>query len=336
MRSSEVSIAVAVTLMFWTTACSGGSSSEGDADAVADTVIDLAADTVTDMVVEVPEDTPEDTMLVDSPEDTATGPDVSLDTTTEWDAASGYFDELGTNNQDITGVERVIFLGDSITASPYLTPPWSDRIRDDLQGVFGASIEIHNYAVGGARTEHVLEDQIPNIDTTSTKKTLVMFTIGGNDALQVIGSDIPTSLAHMETKMVNLRGIMDFMSDPGNFPGGVYVVFSNIYDPTDGEGDFTHCGIGALYEDWPNVDELATTVNEWYLDLAMEFGFDVLNAHALFLGHGWNNNDTASPYYCFACDPECPCDRWLDLTCIHPNADGHEALAGYFLGIATR
>jgi hypothetical protein len=90
------------------------------------------------------------------------------------------------------------------------------------------------------------------------------------------------------------------------------------------------------YSDWPDVDELATTVNGWYRTEADARGFDVLDAHELFLGHGWNNNDAASPFYRHACDPDCPCDRWLDFTCIHPNAAGHEALAGYFFGIVAR
>jgi lysophospholipase L1-like esterase len=233
-------------------------------------------------------------------------------------------------------VERVIFLGDSITASPYLTPPWSDRIRDDLRGLFGGSVEFQNYAVGGSKTEDVLEDQLPRIDTDSAKKTLVMFTIGGNDALQVIGEDVATSLAHMEEKLENLRNILTWLFAPANFPGGVYVVYMNIYDPTDGEGDFTHCGIGMAYEDWPDVDELATTINGRYLELAMEFGADLLDGHGLFAGHGWNNNDAANPYYCHGCEPTCPCPRWLDFTCIHPNSDGHEALAGFFFGIVSR
>lgn len=319
--------------------CGGGEGSTGDPDATEDTTV---PDTQEDTGVP---DAEEDTVIpdaVDVQEDTAT-PDAEEDTTVTdppadipTDGSSGYHDELGTNNQDIVGVQRVIFLGDSITASPYLTPPWSDRIEDDLRTTFGSGIEIHNYAVGGARTEDVLDDQLDRIDTSSSATTLVMFTIGGNDALQVIGEDIPTSLAHMETKIDNLRGILDFLSDPSNFPGGIYVVFANVYDPTDGEGDFTHCGIAAGYGDWPDVDELANTVNGWYLDLANEYGFDVLDTHGLFLSHGWNNADDTSPHYCEACEPDCPCERWLDFTCIHPNADGHTALAGFFHAIVTR
>jgi lysophospholipase L1-like esterase len=245
-------------------------------------------------------------------------------------------DELGTNNQDIVGVTRVIFLGDSITATPYLTSPWSDRIRPDLRSLFVADTEFQNYAAWGARTEDVLSDQLPRIDTASTKRTLVMFTIGGNDALQVIGDDIDTSLAHMVTKLANLRAILDWLYDPAHFPGGVFVVYGNIYDPTDGEGDFTHCGVGASYADWPVVETLANTVNGWYLDEAMAHGADLLDMHGLFLGHGYNNTDTANPYYCRGCAPTCPCPRWFDLTCIHPSSDGHAALAAFFFGIVSR
>jgi lysophospholipase L1-like esterase len=320
---------LALTLAVLLAGCGGTTGGGDDEDATEDTITDTAddaGDDAGDAVGDVVED-PGGDAATDTAVDTAT--DTAVDTAT--DAVTDTGGDTGPVESD---VERVIFLGDSITASPYLTPPWSDRIRDDLRAAFGADVEIHNYAVGGARTEHVLEDQIPNIDTTSIKPTLVMFTIGGNDALQVIGSDVDTALAHMEDKMDNLRAVLEFLDDPTNFPGGTYVIYSNIYDPTDGEGDFTHCGIGAMYEDWPEVEELATIVNGWYEDLADEFGFAVLDMHSLFLGHGWNNDDTENPYYCNGCEPDCPCPRWFDFTCIHPNAAGHEALAGFFFDLA--
>lgn len=328
--------------------CDGGQNGDDDADAVTDAPAEGTADAEADAEATpdatpdeapdaVPDETPDETPDVVPDEAGDAVPDGIPDGVSDVpDGEAGVADRLGTNNQDITGVERVIFLGDSITATPYLTQPWSDRIRPSLRTQFGDTVEILNYAVGGARTEHVRDEQIPRIDTSSTKKTLVMFTIGGNDALQVIGEDVAASLAHMTAKIENLRDILEWLADPAHFPGGVYVVFANLYDPTDGEGDFTHCGIGAAYSDWPAVDELATTVNGWYRDLADEFGFDVLDAHELFLGHGWNSNDAASPYYCHACDPACPCARWLDFTCIHPNSDGHTALADFFFQIVVR
>jgi lysophospholipase L1-like esterase len=284
---------------------------------------DNAEDPASDPTEDMPPDTEQD-VSEDTPGDA------------DEDGTPGIVDELGTNNQDITGIERVIFLGDSITATPYLTSPWSDRIRDDLQTLFGSGVEILNLAAWGARTEHVRDDQLPRIDTASTKRTLVMMTIGGNDALQVIGEPADVSLAHMEEKVAILEEILAWLVDPAHFPGGVAVIFANLYDPTDGEGDFTHCGIGVSYEDWPALPEVEPVANGWYLDLAMEYDVDMLDMHGLFLGHGYNNTDTSNPNYCRGCTPDCPCPRWFDLSCIHPSSDGHEALAGFFLGMITR
>jgi len=326
-----------ILFLFSLSGCGGGGG--GEEDVQADETPD--SDSVDDGLDILPEEDgeaePDATQDPVSETTDSFPPDVIEDPAdADEDGASGLVDELGTNNQDITGVERVIFLGDSITATPYLTPPWSDRIRDDLQTLFGSGVEIVNYAAWGARTEHVQDDQLPRIDTSSAKRTLILMTIGGNDALQVIGEPADVSLAHMEEKMAILDEIIAWIVDPAHFPGGVYLVFSNLYDPTDGEGDFTHCGIGVSYEDWPALPEVEPVANGWFLDLAMAYSVDMLDMHGLFLGHGYNNNDTTNPYYCKDCTPDCPCPRWFDLSCIHPNSEGHEALAGFFFAIITR
>ncbi len=303
----------------------GGSKTKGDAED------DTAAepDAAMDAAEEVDPDAADDPGM-DGAADAA--PDPVDDSTPDGWPPSCYEERMGIKNQVVRDVERVIFLGDSITATPYLTSPWSDRIRPDLQDLFGSDLEIQNYAAWGAITDDILSDQLPRIDTESTKRTLVMFTIGGNDALQVIGDDTTTALAHMEGKVDNLHDILTWLYDPSNVPGGVYVIFANVYNPTDGEGDFTHCGFGAGLEDWPNSDEVAETANGWYEDEANEHGSDLLNLHDLFAGHGFNNDDPTNPWYCNECDP-CTdgCPRWYDATCIHPNNLGHIALAGFFL-----
>jgi lysophospholipase L1-like esterase len=323
--------------------CGGSSVSEGDADAV-DAPADEGKENVTDAVPD--EDVAEDLQGDDQPQEPPDDnppeaqpdglEDVPFDVEEE-DGTSGLFDNLGTNNQDIAGVERVIFLGDSITATPYyLAIPWSDVIKPRLRTLFGSGVEFQNYAAWGAKTEDVRDDQLPSIDTASTKRTLVMMTVGGNDALQVIGEPAEVSLAHMETKMAILEEIIQWIIDPAHFPGGVYLIYSNMYDPTDGVGDFTHCGLGVSYGDWPALPEIEPIANSWFLDLAMTYHVDMLEMHGLFLGHGYHNNDITNPWYCHDCAPDCPCPRWFDLTCIHPTGDGHAALAGFFYGMITR
>jgi len=351
MRAPEWIVLSAVA--FALSACGGGGKGEdagdggdlrdGDAtDRAGDLAEEQAADSPGETTPEAADDSPGEVTVDPVDEDASfdapdgDAPAETVDEEVEWDGPEGTVDRLGTNNQDIAGVERVIFLGDSITATPYFTPPWSDRIRDELRGRFGSGLEIVNLARGGARTEHVLGSQLPSINTASTKKTLVMFTIGGNDALQVMGEDADTTLAHMLRKIGILEEIIQWLVDPAHFPGGVDVVYSNVYDPTDGVGDFTHCGVGVYSEDWPEVVEVEPVLNARYLELAMTYGVDMLDLHGLFLGHGFHNNDAASPHYCHGCAPSCPCPRWFDFSCIHPNADGHENLAGFFYQMVAR
>src|SRR5262245_61415553 len=60
----------------------------------------------------------------------------------------------GTNHQDITGIEKVVFLGDSITEG---TPPtlfwdyYRERLAAKLRMQFGAGIEVTECSAWGAR-----------------------------------------------------------------------------------------------------------------------------------------------------------------------------------------
>jgi lysophospholipase L1-like esterase len=238
---------------------------------------------------------------------------------------------LTTHNQDIEDVARVVFLGDSMTDGTL----WPELLSEDLRMRFGDGTTFYNYAQAGAVIEDLRDEQLPRIDTASEETTLVLFTIGGNDALEVKGSSRETSLAHMESKMVMLDEVLAWLADPAHFPGGVFVIFTNIYDPTDGEGDFSNCGLFGG-EDWPVVGELMPDINEAYEALANAWGFDMLDIFHLFAGHGFNHEDSTNPFYCNGCAPDCPCPLWFDLTCIHPNSLGHEALADAFFTVIAR
>jgi lysophospholipase L1-like esterase len=238
---------------------------------------------------------------------------------------------LTTHNQDIEDVTRVIFLGDAMTDGT----PWPELLSADLRMLFGDGTRFSNFARAGAVVEDLRDAQLPRIDTTSQETTLVLFTIGGNDALEIKGASRETSLAHMEAKMDMLDEVLAWLANPAHFQGGVFVVFTNIYDPTDGEGDFSNCGLLGG-EDWPVVGELVPDINEAYEELANTWGFDMLDIFHLFAGHGFNHEDTTNPFYCNGCAPDCPCPLWFDLTCIHPNSLGYEALADAFLAVIAR
>jgi hypothetical protein len=47
-----------------------------------------------------------------------------------------------------------------------------------------------------------------------------------------------------------------------------------------------------------------------------------------FCGHGWNNENPDARCYL---GPGAP--RWFDITCTHPNVEGHQAIADMFLAV---
>jgi hypothetical protein len=93
----------------------------------------------------------------------------------------------GTNHQDIRDIEKVVFLGDSITAG---TPPTSnDEIYRAVLGgylteEFGV-LEIEDCSVYGARTDDLGDGERGQIGDCFMEeeplRTLVVMTMGGND-----------------------------------------------------------------------------------------------------------------------------------------------------------
>ncbi|MCA1663094.1 MAG: hypothetical protein LC659_02265, partial [Myxococcales bacterium] len=94
----------------------------------------------------------------------------------------------------------------------------------------------------------------------------------------------------------------------------VYIVLANIYDFTDGQGDFATvmCGPGVNI----SAAAVATGFGNWNSVLSTNIakvGGALYDMHADFSGHGYNNPDTTQLWY----DPS---------SCIHPNAKGHDAI----------
>jgi lysophospholipase L1-like esterase len=158
-----------------------------------------------------------------------------------------------------------------------------------------------------------LKSQIDLLGNNYPGDVLVTITIGGNDlnghSLAAIGgTDGP---ARMEFQQ-HLADELAELTMPGRLGSGrVYVVLANIYDFTDGQGDFATvlCGppdnIGAtqdaaVFSAWNGVMQSAiANVNGVFFDM-----------HARFMGHGFDAQDV-----------------WYDrVSCIHPNAKGHNEI----------
>jgi lysophospholipase L1-like esterase len=272
----------------------------------------------------------------------------------------------GTNHQEITGIERVVFLGDSVTVG---TPPSSteqlyrnilalelaDRFGLEAPGfawqnvnVFGGASYVQDEgdfascAKWGARADDLMQDDSQVMDCfpppEREKATLVVMTIGGNDLANLTEGFIdgrPTAELWDQTfEMMDLvRETVEWLTAPGRFPNGVHVVTTNLYEFTDGTGDTASCpaaglaGFGAAITD-PALEEMVLWSMEEFMSIAVDPGTDMLVLLETFCGHGF-----------LADDPNGRCYRgpntetWFDLTCIHPNPTGHRAIADMFLSV---
>ncbi|MEZ4368246.1 MAG: SGNH/GDSL hydrolase family protein [Kofleriaceae bacterium] len=273
----------------------------------------------------------------------------------------------GTNQQDITGIERVVFVGDSVTVG---SPPTSagdfyrSRLADMLVDRFGldapsglweqydpfggttvvqSSGDFASCAKWGARTDDLqadnsqLEDCMPT--ESRLKRTLVVMTMGGNDLSSLtqnaIDGEPATDLwAQTEEFVQHLRDALDWIRAPGRFPNGVFVVFANIYEFTDATADTSACpaasaaGFGDPPPDPAALADMVIWANEQYLKAAVDTGSDMVFMLENFCGHGFHRDDPASPCY------RGPgAERWFDDTCIHPNPTGHGKLAEQFFSV---
>jgi hypothetical protein len=246
----------------------------------------------------------------------------------------------GTNHQAIAGVEKVVFLGDSITEGTPPTPIW-DYYREVLAGrlrdAWGSDLEVTECAAWGARTDDLLlpphQQVMECFAGPEPKKTLIVMTIGGNDMKAIVdesiaGDTMEQTLAKVDGAVALLRDAIVYVKDPVNFPAGSYVVFANNYEFTDGTGEFDSCP-GAGLAGYGGVVSAARPAfvhaAEEYMRLAVETGTDMIFLLESFCGHGFHAGEADNECYRGA-----GAETWFDFTCIHPTPAGHEAIAGLF------
>ncbi len=247
----------------------------------------------------------------------------------------------GTNYQQITGVERVVFLGDSITTGTPPTLPtvfYRSLVANEMRAKFGPFIDVKDCSGWGARNADLLgppHDQIHAcFSEVETRKTLIVMTMGGNDmsaiAKEAADGDTPAqTMAKVNQSLQMLEEAVTWLRDPAHLPNGSYVVFSNIYEFTDATGDLASCAAAALAGFGPVAAPQMTPAYlhaaEQYLRIAVDHEIDMVFSLESFCGHGFHSDDPAS-----VCYRGPNAERWFDLTCIHPNPTGHAALARLF------
>ncbi len=260
---------------------------------------------------------------------------------------------MGTDHQDITGIQKVVFLGDSITAGTPPTPEdevYRALLTEQLQAEFGADIEIADCSEFGARTDDLLLHDDRGIplcfpDGVEDKRTLIIMTIGGNDmfaAAEIIGDGgtdaeaaalVDQAIVYLDDALAWIRQGSDPQSDQpevgDHFPNGVFVVFGNVYEFTDATGDLGSCPTAEfLGFDYtiPQLRDGYIWISEAFLELTVRYRMDAVFMLEHFCGHGWRSDDPDGECYR---GPDTP--RWFDATCIHPSPEGHAALADMFM-----
>jgi lysophospholipase L1-like esterase len=247
----------------------------------------------------------------------------------------------GTDHQTITGVEKVVFLGDSITEGTPPTAPWEyyrERLAAKLRQQFGGSIGVSECAAWGARADDLLMPPHQQVHECfpgpEPNKTLIVMTIGGNDMNSILedaqNGDTPEqTMAKADAMLALFEDTVRYLKDPVNFPAGSYVVFANIYEFTDGTGEIESCPGAALagFSGMapPQMRPAYIRVDEQYMRIAVETGSDMIFLLESFCGHGFHAGFPANECYR---GPDA--ETWFDFTCIHPNPAGHAAMAELF------
>ncbi len=271
------------------------------------------------------------------------------------DAIVGDYDALGavvprhcqgTDHQDIADLGRVVFLGDSITAGTPPTPPeayYRELLVADLEARFGP-LAVQDCSRWGARIDDLLRDE-NQVEACFpgpvSEPTLVVFTVGGNDMV-AWGQDLAAGRpqAEVEAEFEDSMGLMEdavrWFRDREDtwFPAGVYVVFGNVYEYTDGTNRVDACPLAGFFDVPEGVDafrEGYVAINERFVDIAVRTRTDAFFLFEQFCGHGFFHDDPTNPCY------RGPgAERWFDDTCIHPNPAGHRKIADMVLAVVDR
>lgn len=277
----------------------------------------------------------------------------------------------GTNHQAITGVQRVVFLGDSVTVGSPPTLPqdfYRSRLADLLTTHFGlqapsATWKRASYTNGtsliqesgdfascakwGARTDDLLRDNTQVHDCLPEDKrdlrTLIVLTIGGNDIASITKNGTPSggsTLAEVTAQTAAFVGLLDdtlaWIRTPGRFPNGVFVVMANMFEFTDGTGDVDSCPAASLAgfdEPWSNPQDLEDLV-VWANEQFMRITVDY-GADIIFMLESFCGHGYHHDDPTNRCYRGPNAERWFDASCIHPTPTGHGVIADMFMSVVT-
>jgi lysophospholipase L1-like esterase len=199
-------------------------------------------------------------------------------------------------------------------------PFYYDLLHQSLEDKYGGTVQYHNNAQSGSQTSALL-GQVDGLPQTLPGPVVVTITSGGNDMKAhiteiVAGVDGPLRAIMGD----NIEAALDALLVPGRFGAGVevHVYEANIYDSSDGQGNF---GAHDCAFSFPVALPTDTYFDNWNGEIADHVasnGQALTDIHALFYGHGFNNPP-----------------NWYASDCTHPNTTGHDQLRRLFYHLIT-
>ena len=220
-----------------------------------------------------------------------------------------------------------VALGDSISIDDYAGGSGRGgasllaRNRDDdfpaWHGHDLADLPFHLLATDGATSQTLLDHQVPRLERSNVRPSVVTVTIGGNDVLGWYGDTAgavraaDAAVARTDEALDRLRRLV--VPD-------ARIVVGTVYDPSDGTADAASVGLPP----WQEVVDVLGHVNAAMRQLAGQHGAAVAEIHEKFLGHGLATGNPGQP-------EARPTDRHLwYCNIIEPNAWGASAVRAAF------
>ena len=234
-----------------------------------------------------------------------------------------------TGTGGLPDVATLVILGDSISdgggQAPFYYdllvandgakyPEWAGK---DLKTRYGASLQVVKHSKAGAVSSG-LPGQVSGLPASLPGPVAVVITIGGNDMQANIVSILQgQDQAARDSFRGNIATAVGELTTPGRFGAGVdvHVYEADIYDPTDGSGDFSSCPVPLSFVPKQPSDGFFGNWNAVVADEVPKHGMSVVPPlHDTFHTHG-------------VIDPPA---NWFHSDCIHPNAKGHNAIRRMF------
>lgn len=230
-------------------------------------------------------------------------------------------------HREYDGDGAYVALGDSISIDDYAGGPGRGgasllvRNRDgDFPSWRGHDLgrrPFHLLATDGATSQMLLEQQVPSLERSGVRPSIVTVTIGGNDVLGWYG-DTTSAVRAADAAVARADRALDRLRSLA-LPT-VRMVLGTVYDPSDGTADAERVGLPP----WPEVVEVIAHLNTAMRRLAGRHHVAVADIHQKFLGHGLATGNPAQG------DPR-PADHdlWY-CSVIEPNAWGASAVREAF------